>query len=55
MEYPTLSDWLKELERRKEVVEWQISIAKSHDVIREKEIRLKQIEQKITDLKTKIK
>lgn len=37
----------KELLRRKEVVEWQIKIAKDHKVIQEKETRLKEINEQL--------
>lgn len=37
----------KELLRRKEIVEWQIKIAKDYKVIEAKELRLRQINQQL--------
>lgn len=36
-----------ELIRRKEIVEWQITIAKDRDVIRERELQLKELNKQL--------
>ena len=43
-------DPLEELLKKKEVIEWQISIAKDKDVITAKNVRLKEIKDQIKDL-----
>lgn len=42
---------MTELERRKQMVLWQMSIAKDGSIIQKKRDRLKQLEQQIKELK----
>ncbi|AZA90945.1 Uncharacterised protein [Chryseobacterium nakagawai] len=48
--FPDISKALKELERRKEMAIWQLSIAIDKDIVQKKQYRIKELDHQIKEL-----